>query len=168
MIMTLIDKKSSLCGGLAAGKYLLDIMTNDQRRWARYSLDGERVGLGAGRCAPSSEELEEMDILAKQSLARLAGKELHVYVRFGGLPPRGRSKNHATGRLERGVSCVEAWRSPETGKLRLVPYGAPSFLWVQNRPAYIVSGEYVGEGSDGEPLLRKCKIVRALDPEEIE
>ena len=36
-------------------------------------------------------------------------------------------------------------------------------LEYDNRPCYIVSGDYVGKGTDGEPLIRNISIIKRLD-----
>lgn len=84
------------------------------------------------------------------------------YVRYGDLPENGRSTNHADGSLEDGVSVFYGETLP-SGEARPLPKRqeqiAGAFI-LRSRPLYIVEGEEIGTGSDGEPLLKDCKIIR--------
>ena len=85
------------------------------------------------------------------------------FVRYGDIPDSGVSTNHATKKIERGVSCIEARQSLLTGEIELVPYGSPSWMACVDRPLYIVDGTLLDDrGSDGEPLLKNCKIIKRL------
>lgn len=84
------------------------------------------------------------------------------YVRFGKLPPNGRSRNHADGTLEEGVSVFHGERLP-SGEARPLPntnQELGSLLSLFTRDLYIVTGEEIGTGSDGEPLIRNARIWR--------
>ena len=85
------------------------------------------------------------------------------YVRFGKLPPHGRSRNHADGTLEEGVSVFHGERLP-SGEARPLPKTnqelASLLSLSRTRDLYIVTGEEIGVGSDGEPLLRNARIWR--------
>lgn len=91
------------------------------------------------------------------------------YIRFGEIPPDGKSKirNHTDNTIigeELGVSVFEFIEGrgivvPNT------PQARDDFLKLTNswwKPQYIVIGEEIGVGSDGEPLLRDVKIVKVL------
>ena len=101
------------------------------------------------------------------------------FVRFGrkdgAFPPSGRSKNCLTGDLEIGVSVYEALE--RDGKYQiLLPrldgtspatlgmcFNAAQGLWgMENNPIFEVVGDVVGIGSDGEPLLKNCKVVKRI------
>ena len=110
---------------------------------------------------PTEKELEEARKVIMNALNNNYRLE-KFYVRFGDLPKDGKSTNHLTGKKEKGVSVIEAKQNLFTGEIELVPYGSPTFMWVQNRPMYEVTGEYVGKGSDGEPLLKNAKILRRI------
>jgi hypothetical protein len=86
------------------------------------------------------------------------------YVRFGELPKSGYSTNFARGTFEGGASVYDAVGR----KGRLVLQVPPEGEWAdqdlrdrikQEQEAYVVEGEYAGEGGDGEPLLRKARVV---------
>lgn len=80
-----------------------------------------------------------------------------MYVRFGTLPEGGHSRNDETGELEAGVSVYRAaWQSSDHDVLsvKLCSDGDVIQLrTLENRPIYLVDGEEIGVGSDGEPLL---------------
>lgn len=89
-----------------------------------------------------------------------------AYIRFGGIPDGERSRNHADGHAEAGVSVY-------TARIVGVPPGselpgvytpaearAPELAsLVASRDAYLVTGREVGTGSDGEPVLRDVEVV---------
>jgi len=84
------------------------------------------------------------------------------YVRYGDLPKGGRSVNHADGTAESGVSVYNGLYLPTTGEAIAIPTTnaeACGMLTISDRPLYIVDGEEVGRGSDGEPVVRNARIV---------
>jgi hypothetical protein len=98
-----------------------------------------------------------------------------VYVRFGGIPENERSRNYLTKEYEAGVSVYEALE--RDGKYQiLLPkldpvsiatlgncYNTAQGLWgKENNPLYLIEGDFIGYGSDGEPLLKNCKIIKRI------
>lgn len=91
------------------------------------------------------------------------------YIRVGELPPDGKSKirrradNSIIGE-EEGVSVFEYIE----GRGIVVPHNQQArddFLMLMNsidKPQYIVIGEEIGVGSDGEPLLKNVEIIKVL------
>lgn len=97
------------------------------------------------------------------------GTSQKQYIRFGEIPPDGKSKirNRTDNTIigeELGVSVFEFIE----GRGIVVPNNTQArddFLKLTNswwKPQYIVIGEEIGVGSDGEPLLRDVKIVKVL------
>jgi len=103
-----------------------------------------------------------------------------VFLRIGTWRPQEYSLNYAQGRQEAGVSVFEA--IPEGERFRVVFDNDPddrqrdtlSGLLARMKrdrddwgkdidPIYIVTGQQVGIGYDGEPLLKKVKIEREID-----
>lgn len=83
----------------------------------------------------------------------------HCYIRFGTLPKSGHSRNHITGEAEAGVSVYPASKvgaNEYIVDMRGIDAGSGLFI-LQNRQPYIVTGDVVGKGSDGEPLLINVK-----------
>ncbi len=88
-------------------------------------------------------------------------KAIPCYVRYGKLPKGGKSRNYATGELERGVSVFRGEVLP-SGEARALPGNnvlAASMVLLRDRDLYVVSGVEIGTGSDGEPVLKNCKII---------
>jgi hypothetical protein len=86
------------------------------------------------------------------------------FVRYGRLPPNGRSRNHADGTLEAGISVYRGERLP-SGEARALARTNQEQVGIANFdhlhvPLYIVRGDVIGNGSDGEPLLANAKIIR--------
>lgn len=134
--------------------------------WADYDAQGCRVAQGADRsCAPTPEELAAWDAQAPIMVARAAQAVHPAYIRWGHLPKGGRSRNHATGNLEAGISVYRARYNPE---LEVYEYddealagAAVAYMFAGVSP-YLVTGREVGTGSDGEPLLRDVRIIGPL------
>ena len=84
------------------------------------------------------------------------------YVRFGGLPESGYSKNYATGETERGVSVYREVQVDGTWYLDNKNGAGLTTFNVSGRPKYEVDGELIGPGSDDEPVLGNASIVRRL------
>jgi hypothetical protein len=87
-----------------------------------------------------------------------------MYVRFGEAPASGQSANAETDELEAGVSCYRAeWQNSDRDVICLyVPNdesaGTAGCL-EGRRPLYLVEGELVGTGGDGEPLLTNVTCI---------
>lgn len=80
-----------------------------------------------------------------------------VYIRFGRWS--GRSYNHHTGQKEAGISVYNA-QFTDDGLVELlydVDISARHVDVIRGRFAFVVTGDYVGTGSDGEPLLRNVR-----------
>ena len=101
------------------------------------------------------------------------------YVRFGRkegpFPPDEKSLNSITDTIEDGVSVYEAIERngkyqlllPKIDPISIGTIGmcfnvAQCISGQINRPLYEVTGDIVGMGSDGEPLLKNCRVVRRI------
>lgn len=82
------------------------------------------------------------------------------YLRIGAWHPSEQSRNYATGDIEAGVSVYDL-----DGQGRPI---APDGEWAEDdlrdrlasdEPKWLVEGDLVGEGHDGEPLLQNIRIV---------
>lgn len=100
-----------------------------------------------------------------------------MYIRFGTPPTSGRSVNSAAGTIEAGVSVYRAtWRNgrilvetPADGewalddlrdRIRRARTGIEA--------VYLVTGEAIGTGHDGEPLLAGVATVGVVNPATLE
>lgn len=70
--------------------------------------------------------------------------------RYGEIPKNGYSINHATGEVEKGVSCIKLLTDNETDCKSIYDIT----LGLQGIEKILIEGWYLGNsGSDGEPLL---------------
>lgn len=89
-----------------------------------------------------------------------------VYLRAGNPPKNGRSKNYLTGKLEAGVSVYEGFIRDNKAFVLLPKATGSACVGARvltRRPTYQVKGDVVGRGSDGEPVLANCRIVRPIE-----
>lgn len=91
-----------------------------------------------------------------------------LYVRYGEIPQDEKSKIHnRAGEIigeEVGVSVFEYIEGrgivvPDTEKARDDYFMLSKMFWKNH---YLVSGDEVGIGSDGEPLITNVKIIKLL------
>lgn len=85
----------------------------------------------------------------------------NVYLRYGKIPESGKSKNYTDNIDELGVS-VFLGQILENGEARIITnhnfqVGTLLVGGIRNRPLYIIEGDEVGTGSDGEPVLVNAK-----------
>lgn len=142
--------------------------------WAAYDRDGRRIATGKTTpgytsCEPTAEELEIWDAEAVRVAANAQAwpvdpTDSTLYIRFGRIPQNGKSRNHATGKYEAGVSVYRTAYDTEFDSL-FTRDALPDALIeaiVDGRPAYLVTGDECGIGSDGEPVLTGTRIVATL------
>lgn len=110
---------------------------------------------------------------AKMEIADVDHEDLdesELYIRFGNTPDDERSYDNRNDRMEDGVSvydCVRVEIDDEADTDAEIGY-APCGQMIQTifalmfRDTYLVTGERVGTGADGEPLLRDVEAVAEL------
>lgn len=83
-----------------------------------------------------------------------------MYVRFCKVPQDGKSWNFMRNRKEEGVSVFKA----DANNMPILEnVEQAKSLWARlHRRHYLVTGDVVGYGQDGEPLLQNVKVVRRL------
>lgn len=89
----------------------------------------------------------------------------NAYIRFNDLPHSGYSTNYATRKKESGISCYEARWDLVSGAYKRNGDGldgAAIYYIMSESPVYLVTGEEIGKGSDGEPLLKNVKMLAKL------
>ena len=96
-----------------------------------------------------------------------------LYIRFGNIPSNEKSKiYHGEEEIgdENGVSVYPAFELNGNIVLGLTLPITKTTLYTQqhlleydNRPCYLVSGDYVGNGTDGEPLIKNISVIKRLD-----
>lgn len=145
----------------------VDVINNrDNLSWAVFDLTGNilRECKRGAFLFPGLTEEEIKEARATIQTFRPApyGK---AYIRYNELPEKGKSVNHATGIEEAGVSCYTAQWDLATGSYKRTGTGldgAAIFYLITGAPVYLIDGEEVGIGSDGEPLLKDVKILCRL------
>ena len=104
----------------------------------------------------------ELDRLTDENTTTWAEAE-PCYLRYGNLPESGYSYNYSDNRRESGVSVFHGQQLPD-GRVRIIPHynqelGDLLMLRAEGRPLFIVNGDEIGLGSDGEPILANCVII---------
>lgn len=100
-----------------------------------------------------------------------------AYIRYGGLPKERKSYNSREDIYEDGVSVYRATvyaAEATTSKgntlildrytldLDGVDFASTMFITKSERAAYVVEGDEIGTGADGEPILENVKIVKCV------
>lgn len=155
-------------GDLADETYQLWSPQLQTLHWAKYARDGHRVCHGTDWCTtPTAEELAVWDAIAAALTKRLSGATAPRYIRFGSPPRNARSRNHATGEFEAGLSCYRAIYNPISGmwmfaEQATLPTAAIRGALGGYDNALLLAGEEVGVGSDGEPLIANARVLGEL------
>lgn len=135
---------------------------------AHYNRDGERVWTYNGVFPDGL--LAEWDEQAPAMAARLlrdSGLPEALYIRWGTPPRSGRSRNYATGELEGGISVYAAEWNPGTDCIEFAEDGALGgtglgYVLSGRTDVYLLTGDEIGRGSDGEPLLTDVRVLSRL------
>lgn len=156
--------------GMLVGKFRIDGTGNCH--WVAYDENGDVVLTGSDRsCTPTAAELAEWGTVAKQVATTMAGKwhlfDADLYIRFGNLPKNERSKNYRTGEYEAGVSCFRSTVNLLTGAYELTGDGdahaaIAASLGEYGHVALLITGQRVGTGGDGEPVVRNVNTLAHL------
>lgn len=94
--------------------------------------------------------------------------DTEIYIRFGDIPENEQSYNKADDCYEDGVSVYKAEIMsvpPESDAAGMfVPIGSKTLqiLMLAQRETYLVTGNKVGIGNDGEPLLQNVETISKL------
>jgi hypothetical protein len=142
-----------------------DFRLSIKGRYANFDDSGNLISHGKDIfCRPTSEELERLKNLARATAQHLktTGSGENVFIRFGRLPKGGVSKNHATGKLENGLSVFPSTYNRLTGEYMFdegagINSDAHMSYVLRGVNPYAVTGDVVGRGSDGEPVLANVK-----------
>ena len=96
-----------------------------------------------------------------------------LYIRFGEIPENGFSTIYSYGQevgKEEGVSCYRAIID-ENGVTHIclpLPFTESrwnvlqGFIHYDDRPAFLITGDIIGYGSEGEPLLKNVRIAKSI------
>ena len=109
---------------------------------------------------------EKANRLVARWKGRLADLDKTLYICYGRIPPNGHSRNYANGTPEAGVSVYPAKYDLVTGAIIFDDnYGVwqgGTLVGVIFRTPYLVEGDYIADGSDGEPLLCDVRKIALL------
>lgn len=118
----------------------------------------------------------------KRSAKKTSAKSREeLFLRFGTWHPSERSRNYARGGTEDGVSVYDVvWRAKEgRWDVRMPPesdnpWGPEDTFWTLIKkaeagedPIYVVRGDVVGVGHDGEPLIRHIGVVEKVAAQDL-
>ena len=113
---------------------------------------------------------------AKKAIAWLEkqGKQEQLYIHFGEIPTDEKSKiykGEIEVGIENGVSVYPAFKTNE-GNIVLglnLPitettlHTQQHLIEYDNRPCYLVKGDYIGKDTDGQPLINNVSIIEKID-----
>lgn len=111
---------------------------------------------------------EILDWLEKQK------EQEQLYIRFGEIPADEKSKiyqGEVEVGTEKGVSVYPAFKTDKEDIVlglslpitRTSLYTQQHLIEYDDRPCYLVNGDYVGKDTDGQPLIRNVKIIKKID-----
>lgn len=134
-------------------------------KWADYNYDGVRIAQGKSwSVAPTEEELAIWDEAVKT--VKLPSTPVkNIYIRFNDLPKNNISYNHATNQPEKGLSCYNAKYNLKKQCYEISEGGLPGAMlqyMISGAKVYLLTGDYVCNGSDGEPVITNVKVIGQL------
>lgn len=97
-----------------------------------------------------------------------------LYIRFGEIPTDEKSKIYQGEKevgIENGVSVYPAFKTNEGNIVlglnlpvtKTTLYTQQHLIEYDNRPCYLVKGDYVGKDTDGQPLITNVSIIEKID-----
>lgn len=102
------------------------------------------------------------------------GEQEQLYIRFGEIPTDEKSKIYQ-GEIEvgteNGVSVYPAFKTDEGDIVlglnlpitKTTLYTQQHLIEYDDRPCYLVKGDYIGKDTDGQPLINNVSIVERID-----
>lgn len=116
---------------------------------------------------------EAADRLYKYLLGKQGEKE-QLYIRFGEIPTDEKSKiyqGEIEVGIENGVSVYPTFKTNEgvivlglnLPVTKTTLYTLQHLIEYDNRPCYLVNGNYVGKDTDGQPLINNVRIIEKID-----
>lgn len=150
-------------------RYLLERLFPQLIEYEDEKIRKELIEMVRLSCTNGDDVDKKIDWLKKQR----EQKPLY-YIRFGDIPSNETSKIYR-GEVEvgneNGVSVYPAFEVNGDTVLGLTLPITKTTLYTQqhlleydNRPCYLVSGDYVGKGTDGEPLIKNVRIIKEIKP----
>ena len=102
------------------------------------------------------------------------GEQEQLYIRFGEIPTDEKSKifrGEIEVGTENGVSVYPAFKTSEGDIVlglnlpitKTTLYTQQHLIEYDDRPCYLVNGDYVGKDTDGQPLINNVSIIEKID-----
>ena len=102
------------------------------------------------------------------------GDKEQLYIRFGEIPTDEKSKiyrGEIEVGIENGVSVYPTFKTNEGNIVlglnlpvtKTTLYTLQHLIEYDNRPCYLVNGNYVGKDTDGQPLINNVRIIEKID-----
>ena len=100
-------------------------------------------------------------------------KQEQLYIRFGEIPTDEKSKiyrGEIEVGIENGVSVYPAFKTNECNIVlglnlpitKTTLHTQQHLIEYDNRPCYLVKGDYIGKDTDGQPLINNVSIIKKL------
>ena len=116
---------------------------------------------------------EAADRLHEYLLEKQGEKE-QLYIRFGEIPTGEKSKiyrGEIEVGIENGVSVYPAFKTNEGNIVlglnlpitKTTLHTQQHLIEYDNRPCYLVKGDYIGKDTDGQPLINNITIIKKID-----
>ena len=116
---------------------------------------------------------EAADRLHEYLLEKQGEKE-QLYIRFGEIPTGEKSKiyrGEIEVGIENGVSVYPAFKTNEGNIVlglnlpitKTTLHTQQYLIEYDNRPCYLVKGDYIGKDTDGQPLINNITIIKKID-----
>mgnify|MGYP003290982321 CR=1 FL=1 len=110
----------------------------------------------------------------EEDIFKVQGKQEQLYIRFGEIPTDEKSKIYQGEKevgIENGVSVYPAFKTNEGDIVlglnlpitKTTLYTQQHLIEYDNRPCYLVKGDYVGKDTDGQPLITNVSIIEKID-----
>lgn len=138
-------------------------------------LKKDATGFGT----PVMQALNHISLIQKHLITKMnISKVKRLYIRFGDVPTNERSKIYRGEEeigIENGVSVYPAYYDANGNitlglSLPITPtslHTQQHLLEYDDRPCYLVTGDYIGKGTDGEPLIRNIEILKEIKRKEL-
>lgn len=143
--------------------------SEDERVKKRILLSLEKDLMATKNSGCSTKDLEDcITWLEKQ------GEHQQLYIRFGDIPANEKSKIYRGEKeigIENGVSVYPAFKSTNGDIVlglnlpitKTTLHTQQHLLEYDNRPCYLVTGDYIGKDTDGQILISNVNIIEKID-----
>ena len=165
-----IERTEKSYGNRIAEEIFPELKENEDEKIRRWIIDDIKYNINNE--FNNSKYTKE----AKKAIAWLEkqGKQEQLYIHFGEIPTDEKSKiyrGEIEVGIENGVSVYPAFKTNE-GNIVLglnLPitettlHTQQHLIEYDNRPCYLVKGDYIGKDTDGQPLINNVSIIEKID-----